>query len=105
MESSGQTCRQENIAERKEKQKLMGSGPCLEARKNSSEDGTRRDQRSEWKRSGRLFLARRVKTPKRQKYVSGGGREEILQIIVLNSWPLDHSLLLDGTVFLEGTPS
>lgn len=57
------------------------------------------------KRGGRIFLARRAKTPKRQRYVSGGGREGISQIIALKSWPLDHTLLLDGTVFLEGNPS
>lgn len=42
-------------AERKEKQRLMGRGPGLEARKKSSEDGTTRDQRSEWEKRWKNF--------------------------------------------------
>lgn len=61
LELSGQACRQENIAERKEKQRLMERGPCFEARKKSSEDGTRRDQRSEWEKRWKNFPSQKGK--------------------------------------------
>lgn len=83
----------------------MGRGPCLEARKKSSEYGTRRDQRSEWEKRWKNFPSQEGENSQRQRYASEGGREGISQIIALKCWPLDHTLLFDGNVFLEGNPS
>lgn len=65
-----------------------------------------RDQRSkQGRRWEKNFPSQQGETSKRQKYVRKRGRKGISKVIALKSWPSDHPVLFDGTVFLEGSAS